>query len=379
MKKVFISAYLGCEKRKLDAKRIADYFLKNGYMVTTDPKDADVIVLSSCGGTEYMIKRGYSEIKRFESYKKDLIVTGCLPEAERKTFSKKYHGKFMSSKNLNKIDELFPENKISFNEIQDSNLPWITLDDTKFNDTIRKLIASNKITKQIFLKIVYHMFNNIFGDGYLLFGNQINIPQDNFYLIRLGWGCSKNCSYCVIGRTTGPARSKAPEKCIGELQQAINNGYSNILLVAKDIGAYGIDNGVKFPEILDNMTNLKGNYKLIIFGLNPYWLIKYIEDLEKILKKEKIAGISIPIQSGNKRILKLMNRSNDREKMLDAFIRIKNAYPKIKFRTTGLVGFPSETEEEFFDTLDFITQASVDMGDLYGISLRPDTKAVTNP
>jgi ribosomal protein S12 methylthiotransferase len=185
----------------------------------------------------------------------------------------------------------------------------------------------------------------------------------------------KNCSYCAIKRAVGDFKSKPIEICLNEFKNGLEEGYSNFFLTAEDTGGYGLDIDSDFPDLLDKITNLDGEYKINIYALNPNWVVRYIDELEEIVKKGKIKAICIPFQSGNNRILQNMNRYSDVNKIKSAFIRIKNAYPDISLATHCIVGFPSETKQEFKDTLDFIKETELDLGVILPISIREDTSA----
>jgi tRNA A37 methylthiotransferase MiaB len=123
------------------------------------------------------------------------------------------------------------------------------------------------------------------------------------------------------------------------------------------------------------MTNIEGNYSIGLEAVNPVWLLKYLNEFEKILKTNKIKVISIPIQSGNNRILKLMNRFSEVEKINNALIKLKKSYNELELASAFIAGFPSETENEFKDTLDFIIKSKINMGVLIPMSIKPGTKA----
>ena len=114
-KKIFIHANNVCERRKLDIRRIATYFTKNGYQIITNPRKTDIIILSTCGANDILTKYHLDNVKRFKKYRADLIVTGCIPDTDKGKFEKIYDGKFITTKNLENIDTYFTDNKIKFN------------------------------------------------------------------------------------------------------------------------------------------------------------------------------------------------------------------------------------------------------------------------
>ena len=375
MKKIFIYAGNACERRKLDARRISKYLSINGYEIITDPRKADMIIVSTCGANNFLADESFKSIDKFKKFDAELIVAGCIPATDEERLKKTFNGKTVVTNDLDKIDTYFPENKIKFNEIEDCNLPLISIDESKASDVFKKLFISSASTKKLYAGVFNHSMKNIFGKAHLALGNLLDIPLDDFYLIRISWACSQNCSYCAIKRALGKFHSKPLDQVINEFKDGLAKGFTNYFITADDTGAYGVDFGKTFMELLDKLTAIEGDYNIGIHALNPVWLVKYIDELEEILKRGKIKYINIPIQSGSSRVLKLMRRYSNVEKIKDAFIRLKKAYPDLSILTHCIVGFPTETEEEFMGTLEFIRDTNMDIGYLLPMSVRPDTTA----
>ena len=126
---------------------------------------------------------------------------------------------------------------------------------------------------------------------------------------------------------------------------------------------------------MDKLTSIDADYKISILDLSPRWVIKYINEFEEILKRGKIVRIDIPLQSGNSRVLKLMRRFSDINQIKQFLIRFKKAYPPIILDARLIIGFPSETEKEFIDTLNIIKEINFSSGYLYPFSLKEGTDA----
>ncbi|UCD14050.1 MAG: radical SAM protein, partial [Thermoplasmatales archaeon] len=199
--------------------------------------------------------------------------------------------------------------------------------------------------------------------------------DDAMYRIRISWGCNSNCSYCGIKKAIGFHKSKSLEQVVEEFGRGLNNGYNHFVLNADDIGAYGIDIRSSFSEMLDKLTNNHADYKISIANLSPRWLIRYIDDLEEIFKRQKITRLGVPIQSGSSRILKLMNRYHDTKKIKEALLRLKTAFPKLSLHTHIIVGFPSETDEDFKKTLFFIKKCNFNAGQINPFSRKTGAEA----
>jgi tRNA A37 methylthiotransferase MiaB len=158
----------------------------------------------------------------------------------------------------------------------------------------------------------------------------------------------------------GPLRSKPIDECIKEVKTAVNQGNKHILLVAEDVGSYGLDTNSNLPELLKKITNISGDFTITFSGISPRWIVKYIDDLETIIKTKRIVFINISLQSGSSRILTLMHKFSEIEKVKDALLRIKKAFPEIYLEAQVLIGFPTETEKNFKGTLNLIKKIRFD-------------------
>jgi tRNA A37 methylthiotransferase MiaB len=269
---------------------------------------------------------------------------------------------------------LFPEINIKFREIKDTNSVMVTpAEKQNFIKNLQRITQDLKNTptmdrKSTFFYLIlqlqiFNRLNNLIINNFL---NKDSFPydylnQDKKFIIRHSWGCTGNCSYCGIKKAVGPHISKSIESCVNEFKEGISLGNKTFLLSGDDTGAYGIDTLSSFPELLYEIIRLKETqYEIEIKGLNPVWMVKYIDDLENILKSERINKISCPIQSASSRILKLMNRYSNVEKIKDAFLRLKKAYPKLKFSTHIILGFPTETMEDLEKTISFLNDIEFD-------------------
>ncbi len=375
MKKVFVYAEHVCEKRKLDAIKVEVYLKRNGYEIVDSPKKADIIIISSCGTTDVYTQQTFDLLDRFQKYKAEKIVIGCVPKIDTEKFNEKFKGKSVATDEMEKIDEIFLDNKIKYGEIDDANVVYPHYDDGLFKNKIKKILIKNKVTKKIYVRISAFLLRFVVGRNHLLLGNLLRLPLDDIYFVRTSWGCSQNCAYCGIRKATGKFHSKPFEICLEEFKAGIDKGYKRIFLPADDTGAYGKDIGRTFPELLEALTKFEGDYKISIYAMNAVWLVKYVDKLEEIVKSGKISGISVPVQSGSSRILKMMCRYNDPEKMKEAFLRIKKANPNVELCTHIIVGFPTETEEEFLESINFVIDSKINMGAILRMSVKSGTPA----
>jgi tRNA A37 methylthiotransferase MiaB len=374
IKKVFIGAEKVCDRRKLDAQRIATYFKKNSYEIVTNPKKADIIIAFTCGATNDIADISLNYVKKFKVYNGELIVAGCIPDTDKKAMDEIFMGKKFSAKEMEKIDIFFPKHKIKFNQVNDTNIPWINIDETKLIDAFKKIIIQPKIGRKMYAYLTDYFLKSIFGKNYLIGNQWLNIPFNDYYLIRVSQGCSNNCAYCGTKRAVGNHKSKPLDECVKEFKIGLEKGFTNFVLTSDDTGAYGMDINSSLPDLLDKLTKNNGCYSIDIRALNPNWIVKYIDELEPILNRGKIKIMSIPVQSGSDRILKKMHRFSNSKKIKEAFNKIKKAYPKIALDTHFIVGFPGETMDDFKESLELIKEVGFDFGCLIPLSIRPDTE-----
>lgn len=371
MKKICITAN-ACRRRGLDAKRIQSYFLKNGYNVVKNPKKADIIIYVACGFHGNIAESNFKRIKEFQKYNAELIVAGCLPINEKENLSKYFNGRTLGTKELNridsKIDELFPENKKKFWDIEDANFLF---SNSKLYPLL-ELLLKIKLFKIFCFKFIEYSYRHIRGMN--SFKSTV-FPIKPLFHLRVAWGCDSKCTYCVIRKSTGPFHSKPLDQCIKEFKKGLSQGYKDFIITAVNSGCYGKDIGSSFPELLDELTKIPGDFKIIIRGLYPNWLIKYIDELEEIIKRNKIKLLGIPIQSGSPQILKLMNRRTELEKLKNACRRLQNADPNLIIDTHYIIGFPTETDEDFQHTLKLVKDIDSKVVYFFPFSSRTGTAA----
>ena len=220
-----------------------------------------------------------------------------------------------------------------------------------------------------------YIIKKISGKNSLLQEVLLESINDETYYIRIAWGCTGNCSYCVIKKAIGPIKSKPLEECLREFNEGLKQGYKRFLLTADETGSYGIDINTNLIELLDRITTVSGEYSIILRALRPGWAIKYEEELIEILKRNKIKRFEIPIQSGSDRILKLMHRFSDSDKIRDAILKFKKASDGLIVYTHMIIGFPSETWEDFEKSFSLIKEADIDAGLIFPFSCRKGSEA----
>ena len=359
--KIFIY-YLGCPRRGLDAKKIQTYFQKNNYELVFKPEDANIIFFITCALSNNMAEVSFNKIEEFQKYDAEVIVGGCLPGIEKEKLNLLFHGKKINTKDIDEIDNYFPDNKIKFKDIEDTHEVFINTIENKSLYSIKK----NSKIKDFLLKKFIGKYSFVY--------NTFLKNKDGYY-IRIGWGCLGKCSYCKIRDGIGKLKDKTFYKCIKEIKDGINKGNKYFVIEADDTGAYGFNTENNITKILDEITKLPGDFLISINNFHPVWLVKYVDELEEILKRKKIISMTIPIQSGSSRILRLMQRYSNVEKMKKTIIRLQKIHPNLKIATHFIIGFPTENEEDFQKTLDLIKELNLSVGICFKFSCRKGTPA----
>lgn len=361
-----------CWKRLLDAKKIKSYLLKNGYKVVDNPDDADTIVVVTCAFLNSITEFTLNKIKDLQQYNAELIVAGCLPEIDGEELSEIFNGQVLTTKELDdKIEILFPPKKnIRFKEIDDANILYKNVKQPGYIDYLKNILGKVKLLGKTIKEVKQFFLNYLVEKKPVTYFNLLEQ-----YHIRVAWGCMGNCSYCAIKKATGKFHSKPLSECIKEFEKGLNQGYKNFVLDASDVGLYGVDLDSSFPELLNELMKKPGDYKITVREVHPNWVVKYIDKLEKILYKNKILIFDLSFQSMNKRILKLMRRYSDVEKIKDAVIRLKKVPKNVLFTCQFIIGFPTESWDEFLDSLLFIKNMDFDGGQIYLFSCKDGTSA----
>lgn len=368
MNKIFVTTNTNCRRRLLDTQKIKLYFKRNNWNVHDKPNKADQIIFVTCAYRDEIANDCLEQIKELQKYSGELVVVGCLPEIETYKLKRIFNGRTISTKDLNNIDDYFPNNTIKFKDISDADVILDDMTPILINKGEKRLPLISKT----YLHFQKNIIKNLLNRHLLLY---LYPYEMNNYHVRISWGCLGNCTYCAIQKAIGRLKSKPIDECVNDFSVGLNKGFKDFIITADDVGAYGIDIRYTFPKLLERLSSFKGEYNISIQDFDPKWIVKYIDDLEMIFEKNRISSINVALQSGSKNILKLMNRYNDIDKISDALQRLRNSNNDFSLDTHFILGFPSETRKNFNQTMKFVIDNQFDMGFIYRFSLRSNTKA----
>lgn len=335
MKKVGVVS-LGCCKNLVDSQMLLGYFCNSGYQVVVDPKKADVIIVNTCGFILDSKKESIDTIFEMSSYNKKLIVTGCLAQRYYKELK----------------EELVEANQIIKIDDYDNILDKIKEIDSDFNNTNRGLSYFDRV-----------LDDNAFS-AYL----------------KIGEGCSNNCTYCAIPLIRGPLKSRPMESIVKEAQMLANKKIKELVVIAQDTTKYGLDiyHEIKIEDLLKELLKIKEFSYIRLLYLYPD---EISDELIHMFKNEKrlTPYFDIPIQHSEDNILKAMNRRGNKLFLKTLFNKIKKEVPNAILRTTIMVGFPNESEEDFNNLCEFIKEIRFDHLGVFTYSREEDTLSYDMP
>jgi MiaB/RimO family radical SAM methylthiotransferase len=350
--KVYIE-YMGCPNRGMDATRFERYFRLNGCRIVNSPRIASHMIYISCAFRKEREDNAIDRIKYLSRYKGRLIVAGCLKGINPQRLEENFKGISLVAADHDAIDKIFPQFRVKFNQAGDGNMVYP--------------VGLWQFFKENFF--VFRCDFNFLSRVIFYFRRRV---ARNYCYIRISWGCeTEHCRFCVIWRAIGPLRSKSIIDCVSELKAAVIKGVRRIILVANNSGAYGMDSNSSLPELVKALMSVPGKFSIEIEDLHPSWLIRYIEELVPLLRLGKISVLHCPLQSGSDRMLKFMNRRHTVAQLQDACRKLRDAWPALQINTHILVGFATETNDDFYQTLALLKDIRPYLVHIHGYSNHP--------
>lgn len=334
---------LGCDKNRVDSEIMLG-MLKNTYEITEEPKEADIIIVNTCGFIESSKQESIDTILEMAEYKKDyncklLMATGCLTQRYGEELLK-----------------LMPELDIILGV---NNYGFLDQYVEKFIKTRERIMAVDYLDSGI------NEGERILTTGF----------GQTAYL-RISEGCSNHCTYCIIPKIRGTYRSRPMEKILEEAKTLADGGVQEVIVVAQDTTRYGTDlYGKKaLPELLRKLKEIEGIKWIRVLYLYPE---EFTEELiEELKTNEKVVKyLDLPIQHISDGVLKRMARRTKKEDLLSLLRTLRNEIPDLVLRTSLIVGFPGETEEEFKELYDFVDEIEFDKLGVFTYSKEEGTAA----
>lgn len=334
---------LGCARNLVDSEVMIGILLKAGFEITADKTEADYLVVNTCGFLESSRQEGIDTIDElFRDKKADakVIVAGCMVQKHGADLKARFPGihYFLGSGDVEKI-----------------------------LDAVKTEEAGSHVTD---------------ARSYLEWGEiprMLSTPKHYAYL-KIAEGCRKRCAFCIIPSIKGPLRSKSVEQVLKEFRALLSQGVFEVILIAQDLGDFGKDRKEKgaLAQLLRQMLEVPGDYWLRLLYLYP----DEIDDELIVLMKSDARicpYLDMPIQHINNEMLKAMHRTTSREEIVHIIETLRKEIPGVVIRTSLMVGFPGETEEQFEEMVEFIQKTPLDNVGIFKFSLEKEAYAAKLP
>lgn len=316
---------LGCSRNLVDSEVMLGILLKAGYEVAEDLKKADYLVLNTCA----FLKAARDEslqyldtlIKRKQPHAK-IILTGC-----------------MASKHKKELE------------------PW--------KPHIHYILGSGNVEDILSAIDAKEQGEKLSSRSYLEMGEvprKLSTPKHYAYL-KIAEGCRKRCAFCIIPTIKGPLKSKPKEQIVKEFRSLLHMGVKEIILIAQDLGDYGKDlssnNSSQLEDLLQELLKEQGDFWIRMLYLYPD---EISDGIIQIMKNDSrlLPYVDIPLQHINDNILKNMRRKTSREQILTTLSSLRSQVPNVYIRSSLIVGFPGESEQDFSELMDFVQKGWID-------------------
>ena len=314
---------------------MAGLLKENSLISVEEPEKADVNIIVTCTVKTASSHRMMHRIKRLSSSNRPLVVAGCMPKTERSLIE-----------NINpKVSLLGPED---------------------LNRTVETVKAAIKGVQSI------HLEGTILPN--LLFPrirrNQI------IGIVKISSGCLGNCTFCQVKIAKGELTSYSPISINSEVKVALKNGCKEIWLTSQDNGCYGKDIGTDLVSLSNSILSIKGDFKIRLGMMNPEYVHNMIDKLMSVLRDEKFFKfLHLPVQCGSNLVLKAMRRTHTVEDFINSVKRFRHDFPLSTLSTDIIVGYPTETEEDFQKTINLIKEIKPDIVNISKYGARPGTQS----
>ena len=332
MAKIWVEAY-GCSASFSDSEMISGLIVNGGHTLADSSEESDLNVIVTCSVKDATAAKMVHRIK--ESNSKPLVVAGCLPKAEQHTVEK------------------FAENA----SLLGPNSIGKTLQVIKSTLDGQKIIAleDTDITKIGLPKI---RLNPAIG------------------IVEIASGCMSECTFCQTKLSKGDLKSYRIGDVVRQVKTEISDGCNEVWLTSTDNGCYGLDIGADLPELVNAVSEIDNKFFIRVGMMNPMYMPKIRDGLLKSFQSTKVFKfLHVPVQSGSNKVLNDMKRGHTEQTFRDVTNKFRDKFEKFTISTDVIVGFPTETEEDFEATLKLLKETKPDIVNLSRYSQRPGTYA----
>lgn len=337
---------LGCSKNQVDSEIMLGTLVAEGFQLTGDPKQAEVVIVNTCGFIEEAKEESINTILEHGHLKKTgicrvLIAAGCLAQ--------RYQGDLL--KELPELDAVVGTGEFG-----------------KIAEICRDLLAPKKRHRRLWISQPPYLYDEL--------APRLRLGKQHSAYVKIAEGCNRKCTFCAIPLMRGKQRSRPVESIVAEARQLADEGVKEINLISQDTINYGVDLGLRdgLVCLLRELIKVEGIRWIRPFYLYPQQVTDDLLDL--YAQEEKITKyIDMPLQHINDRVLRRMHRLGDRAMIESLVDRIRRRIPGVAFRTAFIVGFPGETDAAFTDLHNYVEQAEFDRVAAFVYSDEEDTGA----
>jgi MiaB-like tRNA modifying enzyme len=328
--RVYFETY-GCTMNKGDTE-LAAGLVGRDHEIVDDPLKCDVAVVNSCGVIGYTERKILKRIRYLKNHNVSVILTGCLPKINPPAAEKSGADAIVPIRSIGEVLKKFS------------------------GETPHLDIELELQPDRCYLPLRR-------SDGVIA-------------IVPISEGCLGNCSYCATKKARGGLRSRAPELIIREVKKCVEEGYREIQLTAQDTGSYGLDIGERLPDLLQDVSQISGDFRVRVGMMNPTHVIDILDELIESFESEKIYKfLHLPLQSGDDDVLRHMKRGYTVQDFISIVEAFRRRFPEITISTDVIVGYPTEDEKAFSRTKKVIERIEPDILNITRFSKRPGTEA----
>ena len=368
---------VGCSENRLEGSLIASYLQRNDWQMVEDPAAAELVIVNSCGFTAGNASQSLALYKQLAARCRPgarVLLAGCLPAVDRQAvLAAGYDDVLITPRTLALLDDVIGARMpIAAGPLCDvipcaaDGLGLGFMFQHERAQRAVKTLARILIGARC-LPVPRWLWQFLY------------LPDSEVEFVRISMGCSSHCSFCCIPQAKGATRSVPPVVVLDQVRDALRRGKRHVALSCDELASYGQDLGIDIVQLLDRITALSGDYRVILRNVHPEWALRYWDGLLPILRRGRVSYMILPVQSGSDHVLGLMRRNHTAAQYRRLVDDIRTVAPAVILRTHFLVGFPGETAQDFQETCTFAAQLPVDSFCVHEYSTRQRTVAVRLP
>ena len=336
MAKIWVEAY-GCSASFADSEMISGLIVNGGHTLVQDPSESDLNLIVTCSVKDVTATRMIHRIKKSQS--KPLVVAGCLPKAERHTVEKfAKNASIMGPNSIGKTVQVI-EKTLSGSRV-------VALEDTDLS--------------------------------------KVGIPKIRLNpavgIVEIANGCMSECTFCQTKLAKGDLKSYRIGDIVRQVRKEIIDGCKEIWLSSTDNGCYGLDIDEDLPSLIDQVTQIPEDFRVRVGMMNPMFMPRIRDNLLESFENDKVFQfLHVPVQSGSNDVLNNMKRGHTVETFKDAVRKFRKKFNVFTISTDIIIGYPTETRENFEETITLLNETRPDIVNLSRYSQRPGTVAAEMP